>query len=70
VAAARGDPARDPIDVARLFAGFTGAAAPFRAAASAALPTPTSLLPTTARSPENVDSGPAHWEEKATDAGN
>jgi sulfhydrogenase subunit delta len=70
VAAARGDPARDPIGVARLFAGFTGAAAPFRAAASAALPTPTSLLPTTARSPDNVDSGPAHWEEKATDAGN
>jgi sulfhydrogenase subunit delta len=64
-----GDPGRDPAEVARLFAGFTGASAPFRAAAAAAGPPGArEIRPTKARGPEFAEEGPARWRGEADDA--
>ena len=68
VEGAPGDPARDPIDVGRLFAGFTGASAPFRAATALAPQPPRSLRPSLARPPELVEPGPARWGSEDDDA--
>ncbi|HET9436517.1 MAG TPA: hypothetical protein VFO50_06640 [Candidatus Limnocylindrales bacterium] len=58
------DPARPagPVDVGRLFAGFTGATAPFRAATDALGGRPrVPLRPTLASPPETLREGPPSW---------
>jgi coenzyme F420-reducing hydrogenase gamma subunit len=53
---------RDPVDVARLFAGFTGAAQPFRGVIDrlGGRP-PIALQPSVAHPPELVDEAPPTW---------
>jgi coenzyme F420-reducing hydrogenase gamma subunit len=68
VAGSPGDRSRDPIDVARLFAGFTGASAPFRAATALAPAPPRDLRASTARPPELLGPGPARWGSEDDDA--
>jgi coenzyme F420-reducing hydrogenase gamma subunit len=64
-AAARADgQSRMPADVGRLFAGFTGAAPPFRGITDRLGGRPRlPLLPTTARGPELANEAPPRWEE-------
>ncbi len=70
LAGAQGDPVREPIDVARLFAGFTGASAPFRAASAPLASAPErDLRPTTALPPDMAATGPARWGGEDDDAG-
>ena len=69
VAGAAGDRARDPLEIARSFAGFAGATAPFRAAAADGGPQPVHVpRPTTARGPELLEPGPARWGNEGHDA--
>jgi coenzyme F420-reducing hydrogenase gamma subunit len=69
VAGAPGDPSRDPVEVARLFAGFAGASAPFRAASTPPAGQPERrLLPTLARPPELLEPGPPRWGTEDRDA--
>jgi coenzyme F420-reducing hydrogenase gamma subunit len=57
-----GDGGRDPIDVGRLFAGFTGATAPFRSVTEALGGRPRlPLRPTLASPPETLREGPPTW---------
>lgn len=61
-AAGDGDGGRDPIDVGRLFAGFTGATAPFRSVTDALGGRPRlPLRPTLASPPETLREGPPAW---------
>jgi len=62
---------RSPIDVGRLFAGFTGAAPPFRAITDRLGGRPQiPLRPATAHPPELVEEAPPAWvSEHAKDAG-
>jgi sulfhydrogenase subunit delta len=65
VGGATGDPAREPIEVARLFAGVNGATPPFRAAAAAAGPLPRAeLQPTRAQAPDLLPPGPSRWDRR------
>ncbi|MBI3746315.1 MAG: oxidoreductase [Chloroflexi bacterium] len=53
---------RDPVDVGRLFAGFTGATQPFRSVTdSLAGRPPVTLRPTLASPPETLRAGPPTW---------
>jgi coenzyme F420-reducing hydrogenase gamma subunit len=70
VAGSPGDPMRDPIDLGSLFAGFTGAAAPFRAVStSLGWPAARPLQPAAALSPELASHRPPRWGTEDGDAG-
>ena len=65
-------PPRDPAEVGRLFAGFTGAAEPFRAVTTALHGRPLlPLLPSRGRAPEFAAETPPVWavEPEGSDAG-
>jgi len=69
-AAGDGDAGRDPIDVGRLFAGFTGATMPFRSVTDKLGGRPQlPLRPTLAASPETLIEGPPAWGPAAPAAG-
>jgi coenzyme F420-reducing hydrogenase gamma subunit len=67
--AGAGDPPRTPADVGRLFAGFTGAVAPFRETTDAlAGRPPRDLRATLARPPELAPFEPPAWDDGGGDA--
>ena len=69
-AQARGDAPREPADVGRLFAGFTGAAAPFRGVTERLRGLPVvPLRHTIARPSELAAEGPPHWPERVVTDG-
>ena len=65
-AASDGERGRDPVDVGRLFAGFTGATAPFRSVTDALGGRPTlPLRATLASPPETLREGPPTWGDRS-----